>query len=298
MGSQSALDLVSSRIAQGKPVFFDGGTGSMLIAQGLQMGRECPDEWNRSRPDAVAEIHRRYFAAGADFSNTNTFGGSRYKLEKYDLGECIVEFNRAAARICAGERTEDKFCAGNIGPTGELVAPLGVHTPEEFREVFAEQAAALAEGGADIINIETMIDLEEMRAAIQGARSVTDLPVFASMSFEPGQRGFRTMMGVDPETAVKTMEDEGADVVGANCSVTIEQMLPLVPELVRHATRPVMVQPNAGRPVMRDGVTHYEQTAEEFARYVPRLFGAGAAIVGGCCGTNPEFIAAAAASMA
>ena len=178
------------------------------------------------------------------------------------------------------------------------MAPLGVHAPEEFREVFAEQAAALADGGVDIINIETMIDLEEMRAAIQGARSVTDLPVFASMSFEPGRQGFRTVMGVAPETAVKTMEDEGADVVGANCSVNIEQMLPLVPELVRYATRPVMVQPNAGRPAMRDGVTYYEQTAEEFALFVPRLFGAGAAIVGGCCGTSPEFIAAAAASMA
>ncbi len=281
-------------------LLLDGAMGTELMSRGFAPGRP-PEEWNVTRPGDVAAIHAAYYAAGSDIVQTNTFGGSRHKLAAYDAGDRVAELNEAAARLAVAVRDREwpgRLVAGDIGPTGVFVSPMGDADPDDLRDGFAEQAAALAAAAVDLLHIETMFDLAEAQLAVEGARrAAPELPVVVSLAYKPTPRGFRTMMGVDPQAAADALLAAGATLVGCNCEITADQMGELVEELREASGRPVVAQPNAGAPRLEDGVTVYDETAEHFAGVVAGFPGHGAGIVGGCCGTTPAFIAALAAKL-
>lgn len=276
-----------SRVAEG-PVLFDGGMGSLLIAQGLASG-EAPERWNVERPGVVRDAHEAYFDAGSDVVTTNTFGGTRPKLDAKGLGNRVEELNRAGAGLAVSVRPQGKFVAGDLGPTGRVTGLAEAVSYEALGEAFAEQARALAGAGVDLIIIETMYDLEEARAALAAARE-TDLPVVVTMTFDRKPRGFFTLMGNRVEECVSALAEAGASVVGANCSQASGDMLELLRVLRPATSLPVLVQPNAGQPALVDGKAVYSAEPEAFAADVRRLVEEGANLVGGCCGTTPEFI--------
>ncbi|MCK4546125.1 MAG: homocysteine S-methyltransferase family protein [Candidatus Eisenbacteria sp.] len=275
------------RIEQG-PILFDGGMGSLLIAQGLASG-EAPEPWNVDRRDVVRSAHRAYYEAGADVVTTNTFGGTRLKLGAKGLSDRVVELNRAGADLAVLVRPEGKFVAGDIGPTGKVTGLPGEVSYEELKEIFAEQAGILAGAGVDLLAVETMYGLEEARAAVSAA-GATGLPVTATMTFDRKPRGFFTLMGNQPEGCLAALEEAGASVVGANCTLGPEDMLDLLETIRPLTSLPILVQANAGQPELKAGETVYSVKAADFAGWVGRMLDAGAGLVGGCCGTTPEFI--------
>jgi 5-methyltetrahydrofolate--homocysteine methyltransferase len=284
---------------RGRTLVLDGAMGSELLTRGFST-RECPELWNVSNPDVVADIHRGYFAAGSDVVHTNTFGGSRPKLAAYHCQERTQELNEAGARLAVAVRDEaapGRFVAGDVGSAGRLLRPMGDMDPRELEEVFVEQIEALARGGVDLVSIETMFDLEEARLAVKAAREVSRLPVSAAMTFNRTPKGYRTMMGVTPQQAVESLLSEGADVVGCNCTLTADDMIELVGDLRRATDGPLLAEPNAGQPRLQNGHTIYEETAEHFAEGAVEIVAQGADLIGGCCGTNATFIATLVASL-
>jgi len=274
----------------------DGGFGSMLIAAGLEPGR-APDWWTLERPDAVAAVHRGYVAAGSDVIHANTFGATPAKLAAVGLAGRCREVNAAAVVLARSACAPGTLVAGDIGPTGLLLAPVGAATVDELRASFHEQAEALAEAGVDLLSIETMFDLREALAALAAARE-TGLPVMASMTFEARPRGFFTIMGNRLEDALAALEVAGADAVGCNCSVGPEAMVGMVRAAVSAVKVPVAAQPNAGQPqALAEGVV-YEASPAAFASQAVAMVRAGARLVGGCCGTTPEYIRAVRAALA
>ena len=292
------MDLLA--LTDARPLILDGGLGLALSARGFAAG-ECPEEWNVSHPAAVEDIHRAFFAAGSDMVNSNTFGGTALRLEAHGLSARATELNEAGARLATGVRDREfpgRYVAGDIGPTGKMVKPMGDADPEALRASFFEQAEALVRGGVDVLNIETMFDLTEARVAVEAAVAAADgRPVLASLAFKPTAKGFRTMMGVDPATAVASLREAGAVLVGCNCEISAEPMAELVPLLAELNGGRTIAQPNAGQPRLEAGQTVYGETAEHFAAVVSTYPALGAAIVGGCCGTPPESIAALAAAL-
>jgi 5-methyltetrahydrofolate--homocysteine methyltransferase len=292
------MDLLAA--VKERTLLLDGAMGTELISRGFLPGGP-PEEWNVSRPGDVASIHAAYYRAGSDIVQTNTFGGSRAKLAAYGAGDRVTELNEAAARLAVALRDREypgRLVAGDIGPTGHFVAPMGDADPDELRDGFAEQAAALVAGGVDLIHVETMFDLAEARLAVEGVHDAApDLPLMVSLAYKPSPRGYRTMMGVGPQAAADALLAAGATMVGCNCEITAGDMGELVDELREASGRPVVAQPNAGSPRLEDGVTVYDETAEQFAGLVAGFPGHGAGVVGGCCGTTPAFIAALAAKL-
>ena len=293
------MDLLTE--LRGRTLLFDGAMGTQLMAAGYRP-IEAPEEWNVSSPEAVDAIHRAYLEAGADIIETNSFGGSRSKLSAYHAGERVAELNQAGARLATAARDElapGRLVAGDMGPSGRLLPPMGDASPAELRDVFAEQAEALVAGGVDLLSMTTFFDIEEAKAAVSGARAMAGgRPVLISMAFKPSPRGFRTMMGVTPAQAAEALLDAGADVVGANCEITAEEMPGLVAEFRAATDAPLVFQPNAGQPHLVEGHTVYAETPESFAALMPALVESGADIVGGCCGTTPAHIAALAGALA
>jgi 5-methyltetrahydrofolate--homocysteine methyltransferase len=283
-------DIVSG-IGGGRVLISDGAWGTFLQKKGLQPG-ECPELWNITHRSDVLDIALSYIGAGADMIETNSFGGSRFKLEKYGLGERVSELNREAAAISLEAAGPDKWVLGSVGPTGKLLM-LDEVTPEELYEAFREQSVALEEGGADAIVVETMTDLEEAVLAVRAARENTAIPVFCTMTFDKLVTGdYRSMMGVSPAEMVQPLIDAGASVIGANCGNGIEGMVSIVREIrAVNSDIPVLVHANAGMPVYRDGDTFFPESPEEMAGHLDALIAAGANIIGGCCGTTPEHIA-------
>jgi 5-methyltetrahydrofolate--homocysteine methyltransferase len=292
------VDLLA--LTEARTLLLDGGLGLALSARGFAAG-ECPEEWNVSHPADVEDIHRAFFAAGSDMVNTNTFGGTSLRLEAHGLRARAVELNEAGARLATGVRDREfpgRYVVGDIGPTGKMVKPMGDADPEALRASFFEQAEALLRGGVDALNIETMFDLTEARVAVEAAVAAADgRPVLASLAFKPTAKGFRTMMGVDPATAVASLREAGAVLVGCNCEISAEPMAELVPLLAELNGGRTIAQPNAGQPRLEAGQTVYGETPEHFAAVVSTYPSLGAAIVGGCCGTPPESIAALAAAL-
>jgi 5-methyltetrahydrofolate--homocysteine methyltransferase len=292
------VDLLA--LTEARTLLLDGGLGLALSARGFAAG-ECPEEWNVSHPADVEDIHRAFFAAGSDMVNTNTFGGTSLRLEAHGLSARAVELNEAGARLATGVRDREfpgRYVAGDIGPTGKMVKPMGDADPEALRASFFEQAEALLRGGVDALNIETMFDLTEARVAVEAAvAAARGRPVLASLAFKPTAKGFRTMMGVDPATAVASLREAGAVLVGCNCEISAEPMAELVPLLAELNGGRTIAQPNAGQPRLEAGQTVYGETPEHFAAVVSTYPSLGAAIVGGCCGTPPESIAALAAAL-
>jgi methionine synthase I (cobalamin-dependent) len=271
----------------------DGAMGTMLQAAGLTTGG-APEEWNVTRPEVVTAIHRGYVEAGAQIITTNSFGGTRFRLARENLQDRVREFNLAAARLAravADAADHEVLVAGDIGPTGEIMAPLGTLTPEDARAAFAEQAAALAEGGVDFFLIETMSALEEVEAAIAGIRSVSDLPIAATMTFDTR---FRTMMGVKPAQALEALYGWGIRVIGANCGNGPAEIERVMSEMV--AVKPadvyLIAQSNAGLPKYQQKQIHYDGTPEVMAAYAVKMKEMGVTYIGACCGSTPAHIAA------
>ncbi len=273
----------------------DGATGTMLQRAGLPAGA-APERWNLENPDAIQTLYRSYADAGADLILTNTFGGTRIRLERDGLGDRVHAINVAAAQLACAVVADHGLAIGDIGPTGQMLEPLGALTYADAVAAFAEQAAALAEGGVDAIVIETMSDLEELKAAVAGVRQVTTLPLLTTMSFDT--KG-RTMMGVKPEKAAETMVSLGVDVIGANCGRTLSETFAAILKMRAAAPAAVlMAKPNAGLPHTADGSLVYDVTPDIIADYARRFVAeAGVKIFGACCGSTPEHIAAIAAAL-
>ncbi|MFW6277257.1 MAG: homocysteine S-methyltransferase family protein [Prolixibacteraceae bacterium] len=281
---------IIDQIKQGKVLVSDGAWGTFLQQKGMQPG-ECPEEWNITHPEDVLDIAKSYIAAGADMIETNSFGGSRFKLDKYGLAGRVFELNKAAAEI-SRKAAGDKFVLGSIGPTGKILMMEEV-TKEELYDAFKEQATGLEAGGADAIMIETMTDLEEAQLAVKAAKENTGCEVFCTMTFEKTVDGeFRSMMGISPAEMINTIVDAGAELIGANCGTGIANMIGIVEEIRNtNPEIPVLVHANAGMPVYKDGETVFPETPDEMASLVPKIIKAGANAVGGCCGTTPQHIA-------
>ena len=285
---------IVERARAGGPVVFDGGYGTALFAAGLVNGA-CPELWNDTHPDVVRGIHEGYFAAGSDLVETNTFGGTRLKLNEYAIGDRTRELNEKGARLARSVCPAGGFVAGSIGPTSRLPVeyePLGDTSDDEYVDTFKEQAEALAEGGVDIFAVETMMFPQEALAAIRACKAVTDLPVMATMFFqyEELHDRDRTMWGESPADVAKNLLAAGADIVGMNCGRGPDRAIVIIREMRAVTDAPLVAYPNAGLPITRGGETTYELGPEAMAKDYPALLDAGANVVGGCCGSGAEHI--------
>ncbi|MFA6075827.1 MAG: homocysteine S-methyltransferase family protein [Negativicutes bacterium] len=266
----------------------DGGLGTMLHAAGLTPG-ECPELWNIAKPEIITAVHRAYIDAGADIIETNTFGANFIKLQEYQLEERHDEINLKAAQNARAALRSNQLVAGSIGPTGKMLQPLGELSFDDAYTCFVRQISVLDAAGVDLFIIETMIDLQEARAALVAAKSVTKKPVFCHLSFAANGR---TMSGTDAQTAAIVLDKLGADVIGVNCSTGPAEMLEIIRTLRTATNKPISALPNAGLPILFQGNTMFPMQPAEFAEWATRLYEAGADYIGGCCGTTPEHIAA------
>jgi len=279
------------RLQSGEILIADGSTGASLQKMGLKPGIP-PEDLVLDAPEMVLQLEGAFVAAGSDIILTDTFGGSRLLMQKSKYAQRAPEINTRAAELArqaAAART-GVLVAGSIGPTGMLMKPYGPLSVEEATAAFAEQAKALADGGVDLLVIETMFAFDEADAAFKGARSVTDLPIVVSFSYD---RGVRTMMGVKPADMFKHYKDLGAVVVGANCGTSLENMEKIQQEYAaQDPDFPLWAKPNAGLPHLVEGVTTFDVTPAQMAEYAVKYVALGAQVVGGCCGNMPEHIAA------
>jgi len=272
----------------------DGATGTMLQNAGLPYGA-TPESWNLENPSAVRALYRAYVDAGSDIILTNTFGGTRPRLERDSLGEKTAEINRTAARLAREVAGKDIIVFGDIGPTGKLLKPLGPLVPADAVDAFAEQALALAEGDADAILIETMSDLNEAQLAIEGVRKVVGLPIIVTFSFDT--RG-HTMMGIKPALAAREIWAMGVAAVGANCGRTLNETLTAIQAMREAVPEAVlMAKPNAGLPHADGSDLVYDVTPAIMAEYALQFAEVGVKIFGGCCGSTPEHIRAVAKAL-
>lgn len=285
-----------SRLRQGK-LILDGATGSNLQEQGLPAG-VCPEEWILQNPEVLKSLQIAYFAAGSDAVYAPTFSGNRIKLEEYGLKEQLVEMNRELVRISKEAASEAKqqgvvpadkplYVIGDLTMTGKQVAPMGPLSFEELVDIYKEQILALEEAGVDFLVVETMMSLQECRAAVIAAKEVCELPIMVTLTFDEDGR---TLFGTDAETAALVMTTMGVDAVGVNCSTGPDKMCDVVKKMSRYADIPIVAKPNAGLPQLQGEKTVYEMEAPEFAQEMLALIEAGADILGGCCGTTPEHI--------
>lgn len=284
------------RISKGEVLVSDGATGTNLQSMGLKAGIP-PEDLIMDRPDPLLELARKFVEAGADIILTCTFGGTSLRMRDSKYARQSAEINRRAASIArqAAEKRDGVLVGGSMGPTGQLLQPYGPLDPVQVREAYMEQAAALAEGGVDLLVIETMFALEEADAAYEAAREVTKLPVVVSFSYD---RGAHTMMGVRPADVIKHYYEKGADLVGANCGTSLESMELVVREY--REAQPDMslwIKPNAGLPRMAESGSVYDVTPEMMGKAAVKFAGMGARVIGGCCGNTPEHVAAIALSV-
>lgn len=282
---------LAERLARGPAVLLDGGFGTMLMARGLAAG-EPPEVWNRTHPGDVTAVHRAYVEAGSDAVHANCFGGNAARLGKHGIGaEHVAELCTAA--IVLARAAGPRFVIGDVGPTGEYLPPVGTGELAAWRAMFAEQGRALAEAGPDALHLETMSDLREALVALEALHEVAPgVPVLASLTFERRKRGFFTVMGDPLGPSLRRLYDAGAVAVGANCSVTSADVHDLCAEARAATDAPLVVQPNAGAPRLVNGRLAYDQEPERFADEMATLFDLGVAALGGCCGTDPRFVAA------
>lgn len=268
-------------------ILTDGAWGTQLQVRGLAPG-DFPDLWNLTRPEPVHEVAAAYVAAGARVILTNTFGANRIRLAEAGAEQDVAAINREGVRLSKEAAAGRARVFASIGPSGKLLLADEI-TPEALQAAFAEQAAALAEAGADALVIETFSDLTEAGIAIAAAKA-TGLPVVASAVFDSGRDRDRTMMGATPEQVAAAFTDAGADAIGANCGQGIAGFIPVCRRLRASTRQPIWIKANAGLPELVDGKAVYSMSAADFATHIPALIEAGADFIGGCCGTTPEFI--------
>jgi len=288
-------------VARERRLVGDGAMGTQLMLAGLEQG-SCGEAWNLTHPERVLAIQKRYADAGADCIITNTFGGSRIMLRRHGHEAELAEINRAGARITReafGGRPG--FVLGDVGPLGALLEPYGDLTEDAARAALEEQCKALVEGGVDAIIIETQTGLEELGLAIEAAKTVGAPSIIASLAYDLSMDGtfFKTMMGISPEQAAEFVEEKGAHIVALNCGTGMDMAAAaLVGRIYReHSSLPIMVQPNAGLPVLENLKAVYKQLPADMAKSVPEVLEAGVAIVGSCCGSTPDHTRAIRASV-
>ncbi len=276
-------------LSESKTILLDGAMGTMLMSKGMEAG-QAPEKMNLDHPEIVQEIHRAYIEAGSNVILTNTFGANRFRLMRHKLDDRVREINQTAARLA--RQVADEFpnviVAGSMGPTGELMAPLGKLSFEDAVQAFAEQAAGLSSGGVDVIWIETMADLQEVKAAVQGTRSVTRLPIVVTMTFE--SRG-RTMMGVTPEQLVRLAGELELSAVGANCGKGPQELEAVIERMHKAGCQiPIIAKANAGIPKLIEGKVIYDGSPEIMAEHARVVNQSGATLIGACCGSSPDHI--------
>ncbi len=277
----SFIDDLNNRI-----MTFDGSMGVMLQRNGLEKG-VCPEEWNLTHPQVVKGIYKAYVEAGSDIIQTNTFQSNGMKLEEYGLKDKHHEINAQSVRLAKEVSGGKCRVAASIGPLGKLLEPFGELTFQQAYNTFKDQVTAVAEGGADIISFETFTDMAELRIALLAAKENCGLPVICSISYE---KNGKTLMGSEPEICAIILHSMGADLIGTNCSFGAEYMVGIT-ERYAQTGLPFSVKPNAGLPRIIDGKPVFDETPESFAKYVPDFIRNGARLIGGCCGTTPEYIA-------
>lgn len=283
--AETILELIEKR-----NILLDGGMGTELMKHGFSQG-ECPEQWNIDRPEAIKSIHQSYFEAGSDAVQTNSFGGSRLKLDSYGLGEDCYELNRQAALLAHSVRPDGKFVAGSMGPTGKFLQPQGEFTEEEFEDAYGIQAKGLSDGGADFLLIETQYDLNEALSALRAARKNCSKPVFVTMTFQKFPRGFFTIMGNDVPGCIEALARESVPVIGANCTLDSSDMAELIKTMRGFTSLPLIAQANAGQATLApQGRVTYSQGIEDYIKFIPEVEKNGARLIGGCCGTDPEYI--------
>jgi methionine synthase I (cobalamin-dependent) len=281
-------------LESGGPIVADGAMGTMLMANGLEFG-DPPELWNLEHPEIIRRVQRAYLAAGAQVLLTNTFGGNRLRLELHGRQDRVDQLNRTAAvlaRVEVDAADHPAIVAGDLGPTGQIMEAIGgTLTPDIAREVFAQQARALAAGGADVMWVETMSDVDEAVAAIRGAKDAApDLPVIATMSFDT--RG-HTMMGVTPERAAAALLEAGAVAIGGNCGNGPEELVPVIERMRKAFPDAVLVaKGNVGMPQLVGMAVEYETTPATMADFARRFREAGANVIGACCGSTPPHLQA------
>ena len=282
------------RLASGGTLIADGATGTYLQSKGLEPGGD-PEAMNITHPGIVCKMSAEYFRAGSDLVQTNSFGGSRFMQSKYGYGDQAAVLNRLAAehaRSGADSVDGPRYVAGSMGPTGELIEPVGDTPAADVYHAFAEQAICLEEGGADLVVIETMISVEEAKLAVRAVKEHTGLLVAALTTFDKGPRGYFTMMGDTPQSSVDQLAKCGADIVGTNCGNGIDRMAELG-AIFRAATElPVWLNSNAGIPIIRQGQIIYPEDPQRMVEGFAKLADIGVNILGGCCGTTPAHIRA------
>jgi 5-methyltetrahydrofolate--homocysteine methyltransferase len=288
------MAILLDKLSAGSVLLSDGAWGTQLQARGLTSD-DCPEEWNLSHPEDVRAVAAAYAQAGSDVILTNTFGGSRCKLERMGHGGNVVALNAAGVRLSL-EAAGEAIVAGSVGPTGKFLQPLGEMSEADMEAVFREQIGAMLEVGLRVVCVETMSAIEEAALAVRAAKALdADVDVIATFTFNAGPKGFRTMMGISPEQAADAMAEAGADVVGSNCGHGMAQMIDIARTFRQHTDLPILIHANAGLPELVDGETVFRETPESMAARVDELVDVGANIIGGCCGTTPEHIAAMAA---
>jgi 5-methyltetrahydrofolate--homocysteine methyltransferase len=284
-----------ARLSQEGTLIADGATGTLLQKAGLPPGT-APDRWNLENPDAIRTMYKGYVDAGSDLILTNTFGSNRLRLEGQGLHDQVREVNMAAAQLAREAAGERVMVVGDLGPTGHMFAPFGDLSHEDAVSIYKEQASILVEAGVDGLLIETMSDLNEAKAAVEGARMATSLPVMVTMSFDTHGR---TMMGVKPEDAASELWAMGADAVGANCGRTLSENLDAIQKMREILPDAVLIaKPNAGLPRVDDEDVVYDVTPQVMADYARQFAALGVRIIGGCCGSTPEHIKAIARALA
>ena len=285
------MDFLST-LRDKKLVVGDGALGTQLIAHGLPAG--VPGElWNLERPDVVEAIQREYVEAGAQYLLTNTFGANTIALSRHGLADQLDEINRAAVRTARRAAEGKTAVLGDIGPSGAMLEPIGTLSQQEALEAFAAQIRALASAGVDAIIAETFGSSEELRVVLNAARKVCGLPLIASMMFQHEKSGrYRTTMGEEPARVIEVAAELGCVATGTNCGQGIATMVGLVAQIAKLTDLPIIAQPNAGLPQLVSGRTVYREDASVFGESLSDLYGAGASIIGGCCGTTAEHIAA------
>ncbi len=282
-----SIEPLEERLAKG-PVLLDGAMGSLLMDMGLHSGQP-PEEWSIKYPERIGKVHQLYHEAGSDILQTNTFGASYFRLKECGIAEYHDLVNQRAVEICR-EYSGGSLVSGDIGPSGLLIEPLGPAKATDLKDAFIRQADVLENNSVDLFSVETMIDIQEAVLAVEAIREVSSKPIIANMTYAQTGNGYFTVMGNPLSDCVQKLTDAGADIMGTNCNLDSNELIGLAEEILTLTNFPVSIKPNAGQPILEGDTVHYEQTVEDFVGGMVKIYELGVNVLGGCCGTTPNYI--------